>query len=110
MPEIGIPFFLFGSIALGLIVAWRVALKHRALYATVAGVLATVVLYGLLFWRASYFVAEAVKAGCWEWCGMEYVLYGAMAVITVIVVLIGGSVVAVLVRRRDRMSAASKGS
>lgn len=104
MPEIGIPFFLLGSIALGLIVAWRVALKHKALYATGAGVFATAVLYGLLFWRASYLVAEAVKAGCWEWCGMEYILYGVMAVVAAIVVLIGGSVVAVLVRKHARLN------
>ncbi len=108
MPANGVCVFLVSSIVLGLIVAWRVALKHRAVYALMAGVFVIVVLYGLLFLRASHLVAEAIKSGCWEWCGeLEYVLYGAMAVIAVIMVLIGGSLIAILVQRRRRLNQTS---
>ncbi len=104
MTEIGIIALLLTSIALGLVVAWRVARKHKTFYAVGSGLFATCALYAILVLQASYDIASAKKAGCWEWCDMAYLLYGGMAVIAAVIVLIGGSIIAVLVHRRTRVN------
>ncbi len=111
MSQIGVFALLSASIAIGLIVVWQVARKFRAIYAVSAGVFVTVVPYALIIWQSSLSVAETVKAGCFEWCGtMEYLTYGGTGIIAVLTVLIGGSRVAYLVRKRARINDVPEGS
>ncbi len=102
MSQIGIVALLLASIVLGLITVWRIARKHRVLYAVLAGMGATAALYAFLIWQVSGKVAADIQARrCYEFCGIESFLYAGMAVIAMLAVSICGSIIAVRVRRPD---------
>jgi hypothetical protein len=103
MPDVILVTVLPISIVLGLIVVWRVARKHNVFLAVGTGLFAVCAMYGILILRESHLIALSKQAGCWEWCDMGYILYGGMAVTAFALVLIGGSITAILVRRRTRV-------
>jgi len=111
MSQLGIVALLFASIVLGLIIVWRIARKHRALYAVLAGICAITALYAFLIWQVSSKVDADIKARrCYEFCGIESFLYVGMAVIAALAVLIGGRIIAVRVRKNVRVKETSAGS
>ncbi len=103
MSQIGIVALLLASIVLGLIIVWRIARQHRPLYAVLAGICATAVLYAFLIWQVSGKVDADIKARrCYEFCGIESFLYVGMALIAALAVSIFGRIIAVRVHRRAR--------